>query len=58
MGRKISFIENGKKALKNTPRLCFYHQILMPLPEIFKQQHRTLLKQNMKDMILSGEWMK
>ena len=46
-----------KKYLKILPD-CFYHQILMSLPEIFKQQHRTLLKQNMKDMILSGEWMK
>ena len=55
-----------KKALKNTPRLYLYHQILMPSPKIFninqkndfKQQNRTLLKSNTKDIILSGEWMK
>ena len=55
-----------KKALKNTPRLYLYHQILMSSPKIFninqkndfKQQNRTLLKSNTKDIILSGEWMK
>ena len=52
LGRKRSFIYHGKKALKNTPRLYLYHQILMSSPKIFninqkndfKKQNRTLLK--------------
>ena len=52
-----------KQALKNNPRLSFYHQILMSQPKIFninqknyfKHQNRT---QNTNDIALSGEWMK
>ena len=55
-----------KKALKNNPRLYFYHQILMCQPKIFninqkndfEHQNRTLLKRTTKDIVLSGEWMK
>ena len=55
-----------KRALKNTPRLYFYHEILMAQPKIFdinqkndfEHQNKTLLKGNTKDIILSGEWMK
>ena len=52
-----------KKALKNNPRLYFYHQILMSQPKIFninqkndfEHQNRTLLKRNTKEIVLSGE---
>ena len=55
-----------KKALKSNPRLYFYHQILISQPKIFninqkndfKHQNRTLLKRNIKDTVLSAEWMK
>ena len=55
-----------KRALKNTPRLYLYHEILMAQPKIFhinqkndfKHQNKTLLKRNTKEIILSGEWMK
>ena len=55
-----------KDALKNTPRLYLYRHILMLSPKIlninekndFKQQKKTLLKRNTKDIILSREWMK
>ena len=54
-----------KEALKNSQRLYLYHQIIMSSPKIsnvkqkndFIQQDKTLLKQNTKDIILSGEWM-
>ena len=55
-----------KGALKNTPRLYFYHEILMAQPKIFdinqkndfEHQNKTLLKINTKGIILSGEWIK
>ena len=55
-----------KDALKNTPRLYLYNQILTSTPKIFNinqkndftQQNKTLLKQNAQGIILSGEWMK
>ena len=55
-----------KRALKNTPRLYFYHEILMAQSKNFdinqktdfEHQNKTLLKRNIKDIILSGEWMK
>ena len=55
-----------KRALKNTPRLHLYHQILMSQPKIFdikqkdnfKRQNKPLIKRDTKDIILSGEWMK
>ena len=54
-----------KDALKNTPRLYLYRQILMSSTKIFninqkndfEQQKKTLLKRNTKDIILSREWM-
>ena len=56
-------LDMEKQALKNNPRLSFYHQILMSQPKIFninqknyfKHQNRT---QNTNDIALSGEWMK
>ena len=55
-----------KKALKNTPRLYLYHQIVLSSSKIFNinqkngftQPKKTLLKRNTKDIILSREWMK
>ena len=55
-----------KDALKNTPRLYLYNQILTSTPKIFNinyknyltQQNKTLLKWNTQDIILSGEWKK
>ena len=55
-----------KNALQNTPRLCFYHQILMQHPKIvhitreddFKPLEEPLIKKSTKDIILLGEWMK
>ena len=55
-----------QKHLKIIPRLYLYHQILMSSTKIlninqkndFKKQNITLLKQNTKDIIPSGEWMK
>ena len=52
-----------KKALKNTPRLYLYHQILMSQPKIFnikqknnfKSQNKKLIRRNKKDIILSRE---
>ena len=52
MGRKIQIIRYGKKALKNTPRLYLYHQILMSQPIIFdirqkdnfERQNKTVKK--------------
>ena len=50
--KKVLF-DMEKKALKNSPRLYLYHQILMSSPKAFsinkkkndfKQQNRTLLK--------------
>ena len=49
-----------KEAMKNNPRLCLYHQIIMFSPKIFNinqkndfiQQKKTLLKRNTKDIIL------
>ena len=54
-----------KEVLKNNPKLYLYHQIIMSSPKIFNknqkndfiQQDKTLLKQNTKGIILSGEWM-
>ena len=47
-----------KKALKNHPRLYFYHQILMSVPKLFNisqkddftQQIKTIFKRNTKDI--------
>ena len=55
-----------KKALKNTPRVYLYHQILVTQPKIFdinqkdnfESQNKKLIRRNIKDIILSGEWMK
>ena len=55
-----------KRAPKNTPRLYFYHEIVMAQPKIFdinqkndfNHQNKALLKRNTKNIILSGEWMK
>ena len=55
-----------KKALKNTPRLYLYHQILLSSSKLFNinqkngftQPKKTLLKRNTKDIILSRECMK
>ena len=55
-----------KNALKNTPRIYLYHQILTSATKIFNvnekndfEQHKEpLLKKNTKDIILSREWMK
>ena len=67
MGRERKIIRDGKKkALKNTPRLYLYHQILMSQPKTFdirqkdnfERHNKTLVKRNTKDIILSGEWMK
>ena len=65
--KKVLF-DMEKKALKNSPRLYLYHQILMSSPKAFsinpkkkndfKQQNRTLLKWNMKNIILPGELVK
>ena len=63
---KENLLSMEKRALKNTPRLYFYHEILMAQPKIFdinqkndfEHQNKTLLKRNTKDIILSGEWMK
>ena len=53
-----------KKALKNTPRLYLYHQILMSQPKIFdikqkanfERQNKKPITKNTKGIILSGEW--
>ena len=42
-----------KKALKNNPRLYFYHQILISQPKIF-----NINQKNTKDTVLSAELMK
>ena len=63
---KEKLLEMEKKALKNTPRLYLYHQILMSQPKTFdirqkdnfERQNKTLVKRNTKDIILLGEWMK
>ena len=58
-----------KRALKNTPRLHFYHQLLMLHPKIFNKNqksdfelHSKILvkkkKKNKKEIISSGEWTK
>ena len=55
-----------KNALKNTPRIYLYHQILTSATKIFnvnekndfEQCKKPLLKKNTKDIILSREWMK
>ena len=55
-----------KKALKNAQRLDIYHQILMQQPKIvdtkqkndFELLYQTNIKTSIKDIILSGEWMK
>ena len=66
MGRKIKILEHGKKALKNTPRLYLYNQILMSGPKIFyikqkdnfERQNKKIITKNTKDIILSREWIK
>ena len=66
MGRKRSVIKHEEKSTQNNPRLYFYRQILISQPKIFninqkndfKHQNRTLLKRNIKDTVLSAEWMK
>lgn len=61
---KKALLSMGKKALKNTPKLYLYYQILMAQPKVFnknndvKHQNKTLLKRNTKGIILSGKWMK
>ena len=64
LGRERIFPPFRKKALKNHPRLYMYDQISMSVPNIFnvsqkndfKKQIRTLLKSNLKDIILEGGW--
>ena len=67
MARKSQPSEDGKKkALKNAQRLDIYHQILMQQPKIvdikqkddFELLYQTNIKTSIKDIILSGEWMK
>ena len=63
---KEVLLDMEKQALKNNPRLYYYHQILMSQPKIFninqkndfKHQNRILLKRNTNDIVLSREWMK
>ena len=63
---KEKLLSMEKKALKNTPRLYLYHQILMSRPKIFdikqkdnfERQNKKSITKNTKDIILSGEWMK
>ena len=55
-----------EKALKNIQRLDIYHQILMQQPKIvnikqkddFELLYQTNIKKSIKDIMLSGEWMK
>ena len=55
-----------EKALKNIQRLDIYHEILMQQPKIvnikqkddFELLYHTNFKKSIKDIILSGEWMK
>ena len=62
---KEKLLSMEKKALKNTPRLYLYYQILMSQPKIFdikqkdnfESQNKKLITRNTKDINLSGEWM-
>ena len=55
-----------KKALQKTPRLELYHQILTQVPKIvnvnekgnFELLYVKKVVKNIKDIVLSGEWMK
>ena len=55
-----------KKALQKTPRLELYHQILTKVPKIvnvnekgdFELLYVKKVVKNIKDIVLSGEWMK
>ena len=55
-----------KEALQNTPRLELFNQILNDVPKIvnlndksdFETLCKTKVRKNVKDIVLSGEWMK
>ena len=55
-----------KKALQKTPRLELYNQILTQEPKIvnlnqkcnFESLYAKKVRKNIKDIVLSGEWMK
>ena len=55
-----------KEALQSTPRLELFNQILNQVPKIvnlneksgFKTLYMTKVRKNIKDIVLSGEWMK
>ena len=60
---KEKLFEMEKNALKITPRLYFYHQILMQHPKIvtvnqkddFGTNTKVLIKKSTKDIVLSGQ---
>ena len=67
MARKRETLSNGKKiALKDTPRLYLFHQILTIHPKIvninqkndFEPLNQPVIQKVAKDIILSGIWMK
>ena len=55
-----------KEALQSTPRLELFNQILNQVPKIvnlneksgFKTLYMPKVRKNIKDIVLSGEWMK
>ena len=55
-----------KEALQSTPRLELFNQILNQVPKIvnlneksgFKTLYMPNVRKNIKDIVLSGEWMK
>ena len=63
--RKRTFIQFRIKGVKkNHPRLYLYNQISISAPKLFNksqtndftQQKKTLLKRNIKNIILEGAW--
>ena len=63
---KEKLLKMNKEALKNTPRLELYQQVLKQEPKSvninqksdFELLHKSKIRKNIKDIVLSGEWTK
>lgn len=63
---KEKLLKMDKEALKNTPRLELYQQVLKQEPKSvninqksdFELLHKSKIRKNIKDIVLSGEWTK
>ena len=66
LGKKDELLVMEKEALQSTPRLELFNQILNQVPKIvnlneksdFETFYKPKVRKNIKDIVLSGEWMK